>query len=168
MIWLSLKTQTLLIQHLIHGHFVKGQELLLWFWEFWGIHDQSQWWEKGKCPEERWLGCYGSILKVHLPTPLGIKEGLWEDKNKELNHGWVGISWWRRQNGRSNGKEVWEPRVHLELQWMRHIWMTDERSGGVMRKEAAHQPEGGTRKALNSMLSKEMILWRQWADIEGF
>ena len=117
-------------------------------------NSQPQLW-KGNCHEERWTGGYENTSKVYSPSQLGIKE-----ENRVLNHGRVGIHWWRRQNeaGPSTGCtgiSVNETRMNKRLT---EKWDGHERGGCTAA-------QGESRRALNLRLSKDLprkALGRQW------
>lgn len=81
-----------------------GTSQVLGTLELWGIHHQSPYGEKSKHHKERalWGHTQGTLIQISRS-----KEGLWEE-NKLLNHRWIGVSCWRRQNQLGPMARKWE------------------------------------------------------------
>ena len=136
------------------GHFVKGQALLR-CWKWWGICNHSS---KRVTAMRRWREGYENTSKIYSPRQLGIKEGLWEE-NRLLNHGRVGISWWRRQNEAGC----------TESQWTRLVWIRDgQRETGWPWEGRLHSSPGWNQKGLEFQAKQRPDMENNGETMKGF
>ena len=106
----------------------------------------------------RWREGYENTSKIYSPRQLGIKEGLWEE-NRLLNHGRVGISWWRRQNEAGC----------TESQWTRLVWIRDgQRETGWPWEGRLHSSPGWNQKGLEFQAKQRPDMENNGETMKGF